>query len=236
MFNHDTRERLLNWRSAIAFAVISATVGVFSLMNAGQISACSCIDSSQSLAFSNAGAVFMGRVVAIRALESLREDFDQIHELEVQVDLVWKGPRYETMFLQTRADGVSCGGLSRFKSDLDYIVYAHEKQDLLRVGLCSRIIPAPDWQEELDALGQGMVPEPGTVAESWKPPAAPTPSATPTSSPKPSSTPSPTATPTAIGGNCNILASSAHVDIVALPLGLVAGIAWIGIRQSRRQR
>ena len=73
---------------------------------------------------------------------------------EFKVDTVWKGPLYETVFVQTSAYGESCG--IGFAEGAEYLFYSSHS--------CSRTRPLDYAQQDLEELGEGRVPEPGTSA------------------------------------------------------------------------
>ena len=99
--------------------------------------------------------MFAGEVVAIRALghPPYRLSSADPVGVEFRVSQVWKGPRRETMTIETEASGISCG--YRFKKGRHYIVYAQEG----KTGMCTRT--APSWRAfaDLVALGEGWRPE-----------------------------------------------------------------------------
>ncbi|MDE2787161.1 MAG: hypothetical protein OXL37_10910 [Chloroflexota bacterium] len=118
--------------------------------------ACLCAPSgSPTEALAEADAVFAGEVVAIRALghPPYRLSSADPVAVEFRVSRVWKGPRRETITIETEASGISCG--YQFKKERRYIVYAREG----KTGMCTRTAPA--WMAFADfvALGPGQPPE-----------------------------------------------------------------------------
>lgn len=102
--------------------------------------------------------MFAGEVVAIRALghPPYRLSSADPVEVEFRVSRVWKGPRRDSLTVETEASGISCG--YQFKKGQHYIVYAREG----RTGMCTRT--APSWWAFADLIALG---------ESWRPDAMP---------------------------------------------------------------
>ena len=118
--------------------------------------ACLCAPSgSPTEALAEADAVFAGEVVAIRALghPPYRLSSADPVEVEFRVSKVWKGPRRDSLTVETETSGISCG--YQFKKGRRYIVYALEG----RTGMCTRT--APSWWAfaDLIALGEGWRPD-----------------------------------------------------------------------------
>ena len=166
--------------------------------NAGQAHACSCGPPvSPPIALEMASAVFTGRIVSIQ----LNPDDPYEHVVEFKVNAVWKGSIYETMYVTTYLTGASCG-YAHFEVDGEYIVYAgdryrHGNRDGYSVGFCLRTGPLVRATADLEELGEGRAPEPGTIAslpEDLVGLVAVT--LTPTAKPAPTSTPEPAPTPT----------------------------------------
>ncbi len=246
MFKLKNRYMHFNRIFAVGVAAVMSIVGVTFFAGDEEIHACTCLNSSPAEALAQADAVFSGTVINI---DEQPTDDDDLYYLvfELLVDSVWKGPVKETIFVASgayRSFVTSCD--FRLRKELSYVVYAYGGPNSLEVRSCSRTIEIDYAYEDLEALGEGTVPEPDTVVDPWKPPATPTPNAialpisTPIPPARPTATltpaPSLTSTPTATGANCNILASSAHADFVVLPLGLVAGVAWFGFRKRSNRR
>ena len=119
--------------------------------------ACSCAPSgSPAEALERANAVFAGEVVAIRprGTSPYRLSSADPVTVEFRVSRVWKGPRRETLTVETERSEISCG--YEFKKGRKYIVYTWQGT---RTGLCTRTAPA--WMAFADfvALGQGSRPE-----------------------------------------------------------------------------
>ena len=74
----------------------------------------------------------------------------------LRVSEVWKGPRRQTMTVTTEADsGVGCG--YPFEDGREYLVYATGKTP--SVSLCSETKPLSEADADLEALGDGSVPD-----------------------------------------------------------------------------
>ena len=119
--------------------------------------------------------------------------------MEFEVDRVWKGQAGETMSLGTAQYGASCG--FTFVEGEKYLVYSH---DGATVSLCSRTKLIANAREDLDALGEGNLPN----GEASNP-----------QDDAPSS------------GACGMapVISSASPDLAML--GLAAGLMWAGLRK-----
>ena len=78
----------------------------------------------------------------------------------LRVSEVWKGPQGQTIEITTEADsGMGCG--YPFEEGREYLVYAAGKEP--SVGLCSETKPLSGANADLEALGDGSVPEPGST-------------------------------------------------------------------------
>ena len=179
--------------------------------------ACTCASSgSPKEALAEADAVFAGRVVALhtpgssfRSGEWVISSADLV-TVEFKVNRVWKGPRRETLTVETERLGMSCG--FEFKEGRKYIVYAWDGS---RTGLCTRT--APTWMAFVDlaALGKGWRPASDT---------APLPT-----------TPHPDADTTSGGRSCGLSAGARRNTADGSMLGLLAGLVWLGVlRRPRR--
>ena len=119
--------------------------------------ACTCAPAaSPAEALAGADAVFAGEAVAISPLgrPPYRLSSTDPVAVEFRVSRVWKGPRRETLIVETEFFEMSCG--YEFKKGRKYIVYTWEGA---RTGLCTRTAPA--WMAFADfvALGPGRPPE-----------------------------------------------------------------------------
>ena len=234
MLGLKNRRRQFNWVFAISLAAAISIIGVTIFAGDDEIHACSCIWRSPSEAMSNSTVVFAGEVLTKRRIESGWLKFDHYYEIEFRVNVVWKGMVDETSFIYTLPDSSSCGGWPWFEEGQEYVIYAHYNNPV-QVFLCDHILSMSEAQEDLEFLGKGMKPDPGSVAPTWTPPLEPTPEPTPTPSSTLVSTPTPTIQNESenSGGGCNLLARSSRTDFGTLPLGLVAGMAWLGVRRRR---
>lgn len=165
------------------------------------VHACSCVSpGSPAEALSNADSVFAGKVVAIRPTghPPFRLSSADPVMVEFEVTQIWKGTQERTVTIETKRSEVSCG--YDFTKGLHYIVYARDG----RTGLCSRTAPAWRAFEDLVALGPGMRPEPGPMAE------------------------------TGAGRGCGaaMRREPSRVDVAALVL--LAGVVGLGVRRRPR--
>ncbi len=141
-------------------AIVATTVGVALCMLTllampKPAHACSCARSgSPKQALKEADGVFLGRVTSMMVLsrEAGRLSSADPVFVEFKVARVWKGPRHETLTVETERMGLSCG--FEFAVGRRYVVYAYDGY----TGLCTRT--APMWLAARDfaALGLGQSP------------------------------------------------------------------------------
>lgn len=191
--------------------VLAIGTVVFSIWGSAEsIYACDC-DKSKSFDehLSEASAVFLGRVTRMHfenwPLDIASADVppDEPLTVEFSVRTVWKGEVSESMRLTTTRS-VGCG--YPFDKHVDYVVYANGQEGALEVRACSRTKPEAEAQQDLDALGEGYAPKPVEKR---------------------------VIKPATLGSGCNAHAETLRADSVSWPLGLIAGIVWIGVRQRR---
>ena len=150
---------------AIAYLALAVSVvGAALHASAEQASACSCVPPKPPLeALARADAVFSGAVVALGEPKGLfgswlASSTDPV-TVEFRVNAVWKGEMYETMFIKTAWSSASCG--FEFVLNEQYLVYAREGW----ASLCSRTKSIDKASEDFTALGEGVVPVPGSNSE-----------------------------------------------------------------------
>ena len=221
---------------AMRLVLIVPLIGLWLMAHPEQSYACSCAQpSSPSEALEGADAVFMGRAVSVSKVEEVYGDRTYVDSVvtEFNVSTVWKGPLNQTIYINSGADGASCG--LAFTEGVEYIVYAYHsgRRGGLGTGLCTRTTGLSGAMEDLAGLGQGTAPV--------QVPSASTPQATHTPMPRPTATPAPQATDSPVppppttpdmtetGGGCRL--SPNTVDLSAV--GLLAGLAWFGLRKRR---
>ena len=199
----STPRRLLLALAAGAL-LLAPLVAIQLATGAGRAHACSCVEPAPPLeALEGAAAVFSGTV---RSFETYTFEVDfgsdrseSYWSVEIEVDTVWKGPVTTTTYVYIW-HGAACG-FDWFVEGEDFIVYAFKRDfpgldaDTLFVSLCSRSAPIDRAEEDLQALGEGQLPEDGVTgadpASSAEGEGAPAP--TPTSEDPPRS-PAPPAT------------------------------------------
>lgn len=139
---------------------------------------------------------------------------DEPLTVEFSVRTVWKGEVPQTMRLTT-VRSAGCG--YPFDNHMDYVVLAYDTRSArgdgepgaLEVLACSGTKPGAEAQQDLDALGEGYAPEPVEKR---------------------------VIKPATLGSGCNAQAKAVRAHFVSWPLGLIAGIVWVGIRKRRRPR
>lgn len=169
--------------------------------------ACSCDDPvSPSEELERSAAVFAGKVVSIRDPDGPDVSDSENHlTVGFEVDMVWKGPAYEVMYVTTSPHGSACG--FEFVEGEEYIVYSHDGSSTY---LCTRTRLLSAAQEDLEALGGGGAPQPGTSA--------------------------PTPEPQSSGGGCNLLSSPGGGTADASWLGMMIAMGvWFGARRRVRR-
>ena len=196
---------------ALGLVLVVGTVAFSMLVSAGSIHACECDESkSTDERLKEASAVFLGRVVRIYF-----EDWP----FDIDSALV---PPDEPLTVEFRVRSVWNGEVSEimsistarsepcgypFNMHRDYLVYADGEPGALEVLACGGTRPFDEAQEDLISRGEGYSPEPVERAVI-----------------KPATL------------DCYASAQSARSQLMSWPLGLIAGIAWIGVRKRRRSR
>ena len=168
-----------------------------------QVYACDCDDPvSPSEELERSAAVFAGKVTSIRDPDG-PDVLDSENHLTIgfEVDTVWKGQAYETMYVTTSPAQSACG--FEFVEGEEYIVYSHDGSSTY---LCTRTRLLSAAQEDLEALGDGSAPQPGTSA------------------PMPEAQSS--------GGGCNLLSRPGGGTADASWLGMMIAMGvWFGARR-----
>ena len=177
--------------------------------------ACTCAPSG-SPKEALADAVFAGEATSVKVRGGLViiSSADPV-TVEFKVSRVWKGPRRDTLTVETERFA-SCG--FEFKEGRKYIVYAHNDS----TGLCTRTTRTLLAWRDFAALGEGWRPDSvtGTVE-----PEIPTPEISPNAVPS--------AVPSA--SSCGLTAHPDRQQPDASALGLLAGLVWLGVlRRPRR--
>ncbi len=158
--------------SRFTFAgLVGATVlvGVLWLLwTPGPVYACSCVGPGlPSEEMESSDAVFAGRVfLAENYYDPLRGRFvtsSNHATIGFEVSAVWKGTVHENMYIITGSDEAACG--FKFVEGEEYIVYAygsHYDDRGYSTGICTRTALLGHAQRDLNDLGQGDAPLPGT--------------------------------------------------------------------------
>ncbi len=157
--------------SRFAFAgLVSAVVlvGVLWLLwTPGPVYACSCVQPGPpSEELERSAAVFAGRVFLVDHSYDPQGRIvtpDDRSTIGFEVSAVWKGAVHEDMYITTPPTGGSCG--FTFVEGEEYIVYAydsHYDDGGYATGICTRTALLGEAQQDLDELGQGDAPLPGT--------------------------------------------------------------------------
>ncbi len=187
---------------------LSATLASLALLLAADPArACSCMEIDVQGAVAQADAVFEGRVLAIeREGGTVRATLAVVQQ--------WKGVESERVVVETAADSAACG--VAFAAETSWLVYAEREGDRLRAGLCSRTARIEDAEEDVRALGAGVVPVdigPGDGVEEEEPDEPP-----------------------ARGGCASCSASSAALDRSGVAASLALGLLLAKRRLRARAR
>ena len=221
---------------AIPLALIISLLAVWLLLQPERSYACSCIwPDSPSEELANSAAVFMGRVVSVREFERGDNTANSLDPTTVEFDVqtVWKGSNYGTMFLTTRRDESACG--FSFRKGETYVVYSHDGST---VNICSRTRRLSDAAPDLAELGERRMPAEGKIAptpvlsEYWRRLSKAADDTTKQGEgdalAQSTVTPTPVSSQNESGGGCGI---SPHTpDISAI--GLMVGFALLGLRKK----
>ena len=146
---------------ALRVATAVLLTGLCFLISTGVTNACSCGDlPSPAVALGQSAKVFSGRVVYISDGGGTEREpalLSGYISVEFEVYAVWKGPAYATMFVETAWWSGSCG--VEFYLGQEWLVYSY---DGVTAHPCSRTRPLELAQADIDELGEGQVPAPGT--------------------------------------------------------------------------
>lgn len=154
-------------------SVLAGLLGALVLLGfapPGRAAACSCVQVSPTHALEEHDAVFEGRVVAVDA----PSDPSGRRVATFEVVQQWKGVERERVVVSTAAAGSLCG--VGFEEGTSWLVYADRTGGELSTGLCSRTRRIEDAEEDLAALGAGVVPIEITGADEVEEPAPTAPS------------------------------------------------------------
>jgi len=221
------------WKFIVAVSLI-AIITLFA--NEETVNACLCeIDYPPAKEIEHNDAVFRGEVISIgepRARCHALGVFFGVYTVEFKVNTVWKGEINETTFVTTGWS--SCHfGFDDIDVGEEYIVYASEIDWGLTVDGCSRTRPASNAQEDLEFLGEGWSPVPGSSDATPSPP-EPLDGECPATMPDPDSDPPMREALPATGG-CAPLANDARVSLDTTLLLLPIGVIWLRTRTRRRR-
>ena len=152
----------MNSICAFKFPAAILCVGLYFLLTTAQAHACSCGDvPSPTEALAQSAKVFSGKVVHVSGGDgTLREPalLSGYVTVEFEVYTVWKGQAYATMFIETAWWSGSCG--VEFYLGQEWLVYSYDGATAHPCGRTKHLSLA---QADIDALGGGQTPSPGTV-------------------------------------------------------------------------
>ena len=142
----------------ICLALVFLLAGLSLVVTPEPSYACSCASVSPSEALEHSYAVFMGTVTSIRYHESGAGRGYVGETAKFDVEMVWKGPVSQTIYVTPSSYNSSCG--LGFTQGSRYLVYA----DRDGVHACTRTRPAERAGEDLAILGEGQIPKTGTAS------------------------------------------------------------------------
>lgn len=122
-------------------------------------SACSCEKpSTVQEEFERSDAVFTGKVISgiDRSEEGVVQSSADLIAVKFAVQDIWKGINQTEVDVYTERGSSSCG--YTFIEGQQYLIYAKEYKNDLRVNLCSRTVEVERAFADLEILGQGTVP------------------------------------------------------------------------------
>lgn len=184
-------------------------------------------------AFELTDAVFIGYLVSVEHLPAWGA------VLTFEASHVWKGPVAETLYV---VSGPPCD--YPLEERRTYIVYAYVRHDTYRVwfGRTAFVLHA---QEDLESLGKGQVPEPGTVGpypwtgeirrmvEATEDPGNDARPASAADQPEP--VPSPEVSPSESGKEGGATPPPWAIGLMATALALVGGAGFVALRHRARR-
>lgn len=220
---------------AIGIALIVSLIALWFLVQPEPTYACMCATPEPSEAINNSAGIFMGKVISVRDYVRIGRTstfLGSTSVTEFDVEVVWKGARYQTMLL-TSDDSFSCG--SPFKEGIKYVVYS---VDGSQIGICSRTRKLSEAGYDLALLGRGYTPDYGTISptpdvskyqlKSSRAPDDITEQDEVGQAAQDAITPTPNTLDNQGGGGCSASARSSDLSV----LGLMAGCALLGLRKK----
>ena len=143
--------------ATLASLVLTVLGGVFLLLPQCAY-ACSCAPASIHGVLSRSEAVFSGEVVEIEEGPPLPE-YGSSFRVTLRASEVWKGPRRDTLEVNTPRQGAACG--YHFEEGREYLVFADEWKQGLEVNACGGTQRLTEAQADLEVLGAGKEPTGG---------------------------------------------------------------------------
>ena len=196
---------------AIQATLVLSLGGLWLFANTEVSYACSCLPPfSPSQELAESATVFAGKVTSVREFSDPKATIYSSMDpttVEFEVEIVWKGPSYETLSLTTARMGGSCG--FTFVEGEEYIVYS---RDGATVNLCSRTRPVAEAEEDFKDLGEGQKPGTGSIGPTPEPYGGPSGSM-----------------------SCGLASYAGHGPQDASALFMVSGLIWLGLRGRPRR-
>ena len=148
-------------RPLAALASLVLTVLGFVFLFPDCAYACSCMGASEQRYLASSEAVFSGEVVEVEEGPTLT-DYGSSFRVTLRASEVWKGPRQETLEVNTPSQGAACG--YPFKEGQEYLVFAGEGKQGFVVDSCGGTHRLTEAEEALEVLGAGKKPTSGGEA------------------------------------------------------------------------
>lgn len=145
-----------------------ALVALLVLASVSYASACSCMmPGTPADEMGKSDAVFAGRVIKIDMPVLEDGTFGAgSAKVTLEVSQIWKGLKSKTITVSTATNSAACGFLCEsaectagFREGSEYIVYAsdYSSDGTLSTSICTRTKLLAEAQEDLSALGAGML-------------------------------------------------------------------------------
>ncbi|MFC4596917.1 hypothetical protein [Cohnella hongkongensis] len=133
----------------------------------GTAYACSCAaPPSVQEEMARKTAIFSGRVTqVIKPDKEVVDSSVDLVKIKFDVDRVWKGELARQTTVYTSIGSESCGYVS-FEPGTSYLVSAYGSPDRLETGMCELTKPAEHAGADIQQLGAGREPLPGSAADS----------------------------------------------------------------------
>lgn len=201
-------------RNLVVLASVVALILLAPMISPKPAQACICARSgSPRDALREADMVIFGRVAQMTVAQRHPTQLSSADPVTVEfnVSRVWKGPRRETLAVETERMGISCG--YEFAVGHWHVVYAYDGH----TSMCTRTGPVYLAVRDFAALGLGARPDSNPETAPVSKPGDP-----------------PTADSHSRGSDCGATSASGGVPVGFAAMGSLAGVAWLLARRRRK--